>query len=211
MFQYCQIQLIQLSNSTPFSNTCISLLCPYVVNINEGGTNWNRGIIMHPFHKTVMTRFWTLWTHYRGVFLLLFEQMGMQKHICGTLPFTALEVYLDIISACWSNPIMMIWQIFTNNIYYYRAHLIFIRLLLVADGHVTGMEVHIDVVVTGNAPAALLYSCNTLELQVGIATMVPLLSRRRKAINPPIHINSPQEGAWHDAPCCKWKYTDICR
>ncbi len=30
--------------------------------------------------------------HYRRVFILLFEQMGVQKYICGTLPFTALQV-----------------------------------------------------------------------------------------------------------------------
>ncbi len=30
--------------------------------------------------------------HYHRVFILLFEQMGMQKIYCGTLSFTALQV-----------------------------------------------------------------------------------------------------------------------
>ncbi len=170
---------------------------------------------------TLFTRLWWRSFEHCGRTIVEFFFCYLSKWECKNIfvilshslvsKFTWISFPVYIFYACWSNPIMMIWQIFSNNIYYNRAHLIFIRLLLVADGHVTGMEVHIDVVVTGNAPTALLYSCNTLELQVGIATMVPLLSRRRKAINPPIHINSPQEGAWHDAPCCKRNDTDICR
>lgn len=77
------------------------------------------------------------------------------------------------------------------------THLILVGLLLVADGQVRGVHVQVDVVVAGDAPAALLSCCHPLELHLGITALLPLLPCRRQAENPPVHIHHPQPGGRH--------------
>lgn len=57
-----------------------------------------------------------------------------------------------------------------------EGYLIFIGLLAEADRHITGVDAQVDVVITGDAPAALERSCDAFELQVGIAALFPLLT-----------------------------------
>lgn len=77
------------------------------------------------------------------------------------------------------------------------THLVLEGLLLVADGQVAGMDVQVDVVVTGDAPAALTHGRHALELQVRVAALFPLLTRRGQAVHTPVHVHRPQEGARH--------------
>lgn len=82
-----------------------------------------------------------------------------------------------------------------------EGYLIFISLLPEANWYLAGVDTQVDVVITGDAPAALERRCDTLELQVSITALFPLLTCSRQAINPPIHVYSPQEGARHGALC----------
>lgn len=77
------------------------------------------------------------------------------------------------------------------------TYLILVGLLLVADGQVRGVDVQVDVVVAGDAPAALLSCRHPLELHVGIAAVLPLLARGGQAVDPPVHIHCPQQGDGH--------------
>lgn len=82
-----------------------------------------------------------------------------------------------------------------------QKHLVLIRLLLVADGHVAGIDIQVDLVVTGNGPAALLCGSDALDLQLGLLAQVPLLACGGQAIRPAEHVHCPEEGARHGAPC----------
>lgn len=63
------------------------LCCEGVSNIVSMGETVNL------IHLTaVINQFWESWKHYCGIFLLLFDQMGMQKYIWCSLPFTAIQV-----------------------------------------------------------------------------------------------------------------------
>lgn len=72
-----------------------------------------------------------------------------------------------------------------------ETHLILVGLLLVADRQVRSVDIHIDVAVTGDAPAALLSCRHSLELHLGITALLPLLPRRGQAVDPPVHIHRP--------------------
>lgn len=72
-----------------------------------------------------------------------------------------------------------------------ETHLILVSLLLVADRQVRGVDIQVDVVVTGDAPAALLSRRHPLELHQDIAALLPLLPRRGQAVDPPVHIHRP--------------------
>lgn len=50
-----------------------------------------------------------------------------------------------------------------------KTNLILVGLLLVADGQVGSVDVQVDLVVAGDAPAALLSRCRPLELHLGVA------------------------------------------
>ncbi len=61
--------------------------------------------------------YWKSWKHYRRVFILLFEQMGMQKKNCGTLPpFTALQVNPTMTTSATEKPgnVKKVHYIYTN-------------------------------------------------------------------------------------------------
>lgn len=72
-----------------------------------------------------------------------------------------------------------------------ETHLILVGLLLVADWQVRGVDIQVDVVVTSDAPAALLSCRYPLELHMGVMALLPLLPRRGQAVDPPIHIHRP--------------------
>lgn len=75
--------------------------------------------------------------------------------------------------------------------------LILVGLLLVADGQVRSVDIQIDVVVAGDAPAALLSRRHTLKLHLGIAALLPHLARRGQAVDPPVHVHRPQQRDGH--------------
>jgi len=78
-----------------------------------------------------------------------------------------------------------------------ETHLILVGLLLVADGQVRSVDIQIDVVVAGDAPAALLSRRHTLKLHLGIAALLPHLARRGQAVDPPVHVHRPQQRDGH--------------
>lgn len=82
-----------------------------------------------------------------------------------------------------------------------KAYLIFISLFPEANRYLAGVDTQVNVMITGDAPAALERSCDAFELQVSITALFPLLTCCRQAVNPPIHIYSPQQGARHGALC----------
>lgn len=63
------------------------------------------------------------------------------------------------------------------------------------------MDVQVDVVVAGDAPAALLHGCHALELQVRIAALFPQLTRCGQAVYATVNVHRPQEGARHGEAC----------
>lgn len=81
------------------------------------------------------------------------------------------------------------------------AHLVLIGLLLPADGHVAGAHVHVDLVVAGQAPAALRGRADPLELQLGVPAELPGLPRCGEHVHPPEEIHRPQRGAGHGGRC----------
>lgn len=82
-----------------------------------------------------------------------------------------------------------------------ETHLVLVGLLLVADGQIRSVDVQVDVIVAGDAPAALLSRRHPLELHLGVMAMLPLLARRGQAVDPPVHIHRPQQGDGHG---CTW-------
>lgn len=75
--------------------------------------------------------------------------------------------------------------------------MILVGLLLVADRQVRSVDVQVDAVVAGDAPATLLSCRHPLELHLGITALLPHLPRRGQAVDPPVHIHGPQQGDRH--------------
>lgn len=81
------------------------------------------------------------------------------------------------------------------------THLILISLLLVADGQVRGVDIQVDVIVTGDAPATLLSCRHPFELHLSIMALFPLLPCCGQVVDPPVHIHRPQQRDGHG---CTW-------
>lgn len=75
--------------------------------------------------------------------------------------------------------------------------MVLVGLLLVADRQVGGVDVQVDVVVAGDAPAALLRRRHPLELHVGVPALLPLLPGRGQAVDPAVHVHRPEQGDGH--------------
>lgn len=80
------------------------------------------------------------------------------------------------------------------------SNLVFISLLLVADGGLTGHHVEVNVVVAADAPAAALAGGDALELQQHVIAALPLLAGCGEAVNPAVHVHGPQQRDGHDGP-----------
>lgn len=70
-------------------------------------------------------------------------------------------------------------------------YLVFIGLLPVANGGLTGHYVEVNMVVTADAPAAPLPRSDTLQLQQHVVCTLPPLASCGKAVHPAIHIHGP--------------------
>lgn len=78
-----------------------------------------------------------------------------------------------------------------------ETHLVLVGVLLVANRQVGSVHVQVDVVVTSDAPAALLGRRHPLELHMGVMALLPLLPGSGQAVDSPIHIHCPKQGGRH--------------
>ncbi len=86
----------------------------------------------------------------------------------------------------------------------FQTHLIFIGLFLVAYRHLTGVHMQINLMVTSDAPAAVLRTCHPLQLQQEIRGAPPAASSGPQTEPPAVHIHRPQlrprhHGLWRTA------------
>jgi len=80
------------------------------------------------------------------------------------------------------------------------ADLVFIGLLPVTDGVLTGHDIEVNMVIAADAPAAPLPCSDALQLQQQVVGAHPLLAGCGQAVHSAVHIHGPQQCDGHGGP-----------
>lgn len=73
-----------------------------------------------------------------------------------------------------------------------------------ADEDVAGAHVHVDLVVTGDAPTTLRRGTDPFELQLCIPARLPVLASRGQRVHVTEEVHGPQHRAGHGNSCLAW-------